>query len=39
MAATLPCHFYCFLGITRTTVFVDLVTHPSVFFEGGCKFR
>ena len=25
------------LGLTRTTFFVDVVTHPSVFLEGECK--
>ena len=26
-----------FLGLTRTTFFVDVATHPSVFLEGECK--
>ena len=30
-------HFYFFLGLTRTTFFVDVATHPSVFLEGECK--
>ena len=30
-------HFYVFLGLTRTTFFVDVATHPSVFLEGECK--
>ena len=30
-------HFYFFLGLTRTTFFVDVETHPSVFLEGECK--
>ena len=26
-----------FLGLARTTFFVDVATHPSVFLEGECK--
>ena len=29
--------FLFFLGLTRTTFFVDVATHPSVFLEGECK--
>ena len=29
--------FHFFLGYTRTTFFVVVGTHPSVFFEGECK--
>ena len=28
---------FFFLGLTRTTFFVDVATHPSVFLEGECK--
>ena len=37
IAATLARHFYFLPGLTCTTVFVDPVTHPSWFLEGGVQ--